>query len=762
MDIPYAEKLLDAPGTPAVELIWCSGSSNRATHYSPQPHHPSSSTSPFVLHRSITPFILISHCSNTTQPDPLTHHQSHLDSGSSSSSTSQSFTQWKFTLPSESPILSSYPQPGSDPDFDHVATFRSSPAPPPPPLMSSTGLQELFHAAELQLSTGSFPEQLAALHLLERSLVPYPPSDLECPPEVCFLPKPFRGLRSSTRSKQQCNGAVDTFYNSYQFMSTCHVVIGLPHSLLCRGVSPLWPPNPRRTNQKTQVLLWFSKMLQLSLLSRLLPHRRSFLEKKGLTKEEIDEAFRRVPDPPPSAQATTANQADGQMKTTNVQAQNLQPAATATATANSTAPVGTLARYRFHWSHAILGVGLLAASGCGTAVLIKNVIIPRLRSWVRKVISEDDNDVEKETDKKPSLAEEAAAAAKSAAAAAADVAKASQEMLNSKTEERKYFGELMSLLDVQVQEMKSMSNSIRRLEGETRASRASLVDHEDSRLTVTKSKQQYVNGKAEYDMHSVQSFSAPASVEPSTAPHSKSYMEIMAMVQRGEKPPNVREIDDLPPNPNQPPSNPRLAPRAKPWELGQTQNNSSQVYQSQTSGEAFSSSMQDNGLNYLNGDSSVPWWQRKTPSITEIENEDEIKAASSQVVRQPVQRAWVPPQPPPVAMPEAAEAIRRPKPSVQRESLGNDQLVARSSSDVTDDLQRVTKISESGVIWRSFHLTAKIPSSAINLQTIQSGSLGLAQQIHARMRDSEIAKVVVSSHYIISLPKAELEEMGIM
>lgn len=134
----------------------------------------------------------------------------------------------------------------------------------------------------------------------------------------------------------------------------------------------------------------------------------------------------------------------------------------------------------------------------------------------------------------------------------------------------------------------------------------------------------------------------------------------------------------------------------KPWELGQTQNNSSQVYQSQTSGEAFSSSMQDNGLNYLNGDSSVPWWQRKTPSITEIENEDEIKAASSQVVRQPVQRAWVPPQPPPVAMPEAAEAIRRPKPSVQRESLGNDQLVARSSSDATDELQRVTKISKSG------------------------------------------------------------------
>lgn len=47
---------------------------------------------------------------------------------------------------------------------------------------------------------------------------------------------------------------------------------------------------------------------------------------------------------------------------------------------------------------------------------------------------EDENDVAKKTDAKPSLAEEAAAAAKAAAAAAADVAKASQEMLNSKTE----------------------------------------------------------------------------------------------------------------------------------------------------------------------------------------------------------------------------------------------------------------------------------------------------------------------------------------
>ncbi|KAJ0837662.1 putative peroxisomal membrane protein [Helianthus annuus] len=122
---------------------------------------------------------------------------------------------------------------------------------------------------------------------------------------------------------------------------------------------------------------------------------------------------------------------------------------------------------RFHWSHALLAVGVLAISGAGTAIVFKNAVVPRLKSWIRKVVNED---AANKTDKKPTLAEEAAAAAKAAAAAAAvsDVARASQEMLASKTEEKKFYGELLSQLDVQVQEMKSMSsNSIRKLEGQS-------------------------------------------------------------------------------------------------------------------------------------------------------------------------------------------------------------------------------------------------------------------------------------------------------
>lgn len=64
----------------------------------------------------------------------------------------------------------------------------------------------------------------------------------------------------------------------------------------------------------------------------------------------------------------------------------------------------------------------------------------------------------------------------------------------------------------------------------------------------------------------------------------------------------------------------------------------------------------------------------------------------------PVQRSsWVPPQPPPVAMAEAAAAIRQPKksPLEKEQQLTDEQFLARST-ELTDELQRVTKMSESG------------------------------------------------------------------
>lgn len=412
-------------------------------------------------------------------------------------------------------------------------------------------------------------------------------------------------------------------------------------------------------------------------------YRRSFLERKGLSKEEIDEAFRRVPDPPPtvSGAPSTDTSQDEQLNAslkTQLQAPTQTPSANPANGAIS--KVGSLARSQFHWTHALYAVGLLSVSGAATAVLFKNAIIPRLKSWIRKVVLDEEDDPTRKTNLKPSLAEEAAAAAKAAAAAAADVAKASQEMLNSKSEEKRYFEEFMNLLGLQVQEMKSMSNSIQKLEGQSgNPVRNPSIEQEYDRGSFTRSKQINVNGKADINSHPVNASSA--SMEPSSAPHSNAYMEIMAMIQRGEKPPNIREINDLPPNPNQPISNPRIAPRTKPWEVSHPQNVSAYTLQSQTSNDLYTNT-QNNGLT---------WLQKRNARITELETEDERNPVSYVPPtndRPPAPRTWVPPQPPPVVMPEAAAAIRQPKQSIQKEQ--------QLASDDADELQRITKISESG------------------------------------------------------------------
>ncbi|XLQ98855.1 hypothetical protein HN51_053579 [Arachis hypogaea] len=437
-------------------------------------------------------------------------------------------------------------------------------------------------------------------------------------------------------------------------------------------------------------------------------YRRNFLEKKGLTKEEIDEAFRRVPDSQPSEQTAGANQEPNfffhfrvyfgycnsithqyaiEANTPDIQrpaqSQALQPGVSGSA--GVTTLSRTSSRYSFHWSHALVAVGFLVVSGAGTAILIKKSILPRLKSWIRKIVLEEEYNQLESTDSKPTVVEEASKAAKAAAAAAVELAKANQEILTCRNEEKRYFLDAVSLLNQQMQEMKLMTNEIRRLEA---SSGASYSRREDYQVNQTSSKPFIVNGKRDYGLHSVTSSSQPASVEPSSAPHPKSYMEIMAMIQRGEKPSNIRDIDDSPPNPNQQPSNPRLAPRAKPWEVGQVQHNSTPVFQSQVNGKDLNSSVLDNS------DNAVPRWQAKNARIREIDNGVENNGYNAASSQQPIKRTWVPPQPPPVVMSEAAEAIRRPKPLVQKEQILDDQSV-HHSSDISDKVMESSELSKS-------------------------------------------------------------------
>lgn len=130
--------------------------------------------------------------------------------------------------------------------------------------------------------------------------------------------------------------------------------------------------------------------------------------------------------------------------------------------------------------------------------------------------------------------------------------------------------------------------------------------------------------------------------------------------------------------------------------MSQPQNISTNTYPSQENINAPNYDFQEN---QTNGDDAGAWWQRKNVRITEIDGGEENKFGSSNLPsnERPVQRSWVPPQPPPVAIPESATAMRQPKKAINpTEPMNDDQFLARSNELATDELQRITKISETG------------------------------------------------------------------
>lgn len=419
-------------------------------------------------------------------------------------------------------------------------------------------------------------------------------------------------------------------------------------------------------------------------------HRRNFLERKGLTKEEINEAFRRVPDPSPSVtsgQSTSVGQ-DGQVTPSSVGQQN--PAQTIQPVASSSTGVVSVSPRQFHWSHALLALGFLAISGAGTLVIFKKTIVPRFKSWIRGIVSDGDNDDPKSSAVKPSLEEEIAIAAKAAASAAADVARTSQEMVFVQRKGSKQLEEFMSLFNAQIKEMRSMKASVKNIEVEKYdTGRIIHAEEEYYNGSLSRPKQRISNNGAEFGSRSVRSISPQRTADP---PHPQSYMEIMAMIQRGERPANIRDIDDSPPDPDQPISNPGLAPRAKPWDAIQHTNRSSFTSQSPFDSSSFET--RDGRFNSQsdNNEAPAPWWQQKNTRITEIETGEH--SSNADLIDQPLKKKWVPPQPPPVVMPEAAMAIRQPKSSAAKDQSVSAELQSHDSE--VDELQRITKISEAG------------------------------------------------------------------
>nr|CAB3464215.1 unnamed protein product [Digitaria exilis] len=397
-------------------------------------------------------------------------------------------------------------------------------------------------------------------------------------------------------------------------------------------------------------------------------YRRSFLEKKGLTAQEIDEAFRRVPDPQPGHTTATASQpqqqANSQNQYTGVQTyapvQSVQP--------GTAGPVVVRTQPRFSWYQAFLAAGLLLGFGASAAVFIKKLFLPRLKSWIRRVVAEGDDTQGNQL--KAKIDEETAEAVKASASAVSAIAKTNQQLLASKDEEKKILVTLTQALDSQAKELKSLSESLshsRESINITREDRFSqyrpLEEHAPPAIrngpvntSWRATQQNNMYGASNGDFGSGRSSFAPVPVEPTSGSFSRSYAEqTMSTAQRGDR-----------------------SSGSKPWEM--------QQYSQQRPSYGSNSQLSDDG-SYPDAQESYPPYHQngKAPDF-QADEPRPLTYNTGVEERPPPQRRWVPPQPPGVVMPEAVAAIRQPKTlpkqpsSVASETAGEVQVNGASSA----------------------------------------------------------------------------------
>ncbi|XP_024544987.1 peroxisomal membrane protein PEX14-like [Selaginella moellendorffii] len=390
-------------------------------------------------------------------------------------------------------------------------------------------------------------------------------------------------------------------------------------------------------------------------------YRRSFLERKGLTREEIDEAFRRVPDPPSTTSAAP------------VPAAPTAGPVTAVALPAQTAAVAVVPRKGARWTQVVLAIGVLSAAGAGAAVVTKTYLFPRMKAWLRRIVLDEESSEQK----KSRLDVEASKASAALTAATTEMAALVRELVSSRHEERRYFDTVVKSMEAQTREIKLRLDTLIQLQkkgnitsSETNVYKAQVPrDAKDS------------TGVA---FEPARPSSAPYSFDPDRFAPSAKYSEILAMVERGEKPPGIRDVNDKPPNPTQPASNSMLQPKTKPWE-------------SHVPSE--------------NGASAQPWWRQRdgdakitenSVKIVEMEDQDTVSSdgafsASPQI--ETAGRAWVPPPVPKTILPGVDAAIRHKSPSpvsypsydnVHSNGTSTDNAEGSSSSEIRESTSEVT------------------------------------------------------------------------
>ncbi|XP_006643651.2 peroxisomal membrane protein PEX14 isoform X1 [Oryza brachyantha] len=345
-------------------------------------------------------------------------------------------------------------------------------------------------------------------------------------------------------------------------------------------------------------------------------YRRSFLEKKGLTKEEIDEAFRRVPDPQPSSTDVAA--VGSQQASIPNQSAGVQPYKTVQSPqAVNIGPMVPDAQPQLSWSRTLIGVGVFLGVGASAAVALKKLFIPRLKSWTQRAHAEGDENCDNKL--KSKFYEEIKEAIQASASAFSDIAKTNQELLASKDEDKKILTSLARAFDLQAEAFRSLSMSLNHM-SENRFSQYNIMeDHFQSSPWNGPSNNSWrpsqqtnaYNTSPRNDFDSGRHPFIPVPGEPTSGAFPRSYVEQQRTQRSGY-------------GFQQQMSNDRWSPGATPL---------------------------------TNYHGAPPPYQYHHHGVNAV---DEAPAPAPPV-ESPFQRRWVPPQPPGVVMPEAVAAIRQPR-----------------------------------------------------------------------------------------------------
>ncbi|CAL4950927.1 unnamed protein product [Urochloa decumbens] len=371
-------------------------------------------------------------------------------------------------------------------------------------------------------------------------------------------------------------------------------------------------------------------------------HRRSFLEKKGLTNEEIDEAFRRVPDPKPNGTDAAAAAAAGSQQANNHnQSVALQPYTEV----QSQAPTGSVtaiaphAKAQFSWGNTLLGAGLFLGLGASAAITLKKWFIPSLKSGTCRVVAEEDENVKDELTCK--LYKEIREAIKVSASAISDIARTNQEVLASKDEDREVLMKLREAFESQANVFKSLNETLLNHIRENRFSQYNLLeDHVQPAPW---------NGRIDYQGRASQQTNMYA----------------------------------VPPNSSFDPGRHSFMPLPAEPTYGYGPYSGSYAERVQRPGYGFQPQVSNDRQNLgLRGN-----YQGVSSNHHASNAIDDPTVAAAEF-----QRRWVPPQTPGVIMPEATAAIRQPRPVLRQQSQPADD--GRLSTDVPRPSEPTVATSE--------------------------------------------------------------------